>query len=113
MLQYEIFQTPSLVFGYSLLKCIFVQIYVHINPLDMITTQISTFRQKIKTYVDLVLSSNEPLLINRGDQGVVLVSLEEYNSLAKTASILSSKMGTKVAEPIEKQEFVEVDIDSL
>lgn len=79
----------------------------------MITTKISSFRQKIKTYVDLVLSSNEPVLINRGEQGVVLVSLEEYNALAKTASILSSKMGSQIAESIDKQEFIEVNIDSL
>ncbi|MGN1220705.1 MAG: type II toxin-antitoxin system Phd/YefM family antitoxin [Candidatus Cryptobacteroides sp.] len=79
----------------------------------MITTKISSFRQKIKAYVDLVISNNEPVLINRGEQGVVLVSLEEYNALAKTASILNSRIGAQVAKSIEKQEFVEVDIDSL
>lgn len=79
----------------------------------MITTKISAFRQKVKTYVDLVISSNEPVLINRGEQGVVLVSLEEYKALAKTVSILSSTIGAQVVKSIEKQEFVEVDIDSL
>lgn len=79
----------------------------------MITTKLSAFRQKVKTYVDLVISSNEPVLINRGEQGVVLVTLEEYNALAKTASILSSTIGAQVVKSIEKQEFVEVDIDSL
>lgn len=79
----------------------------------MVTTKISSFRQKIKAYVDLVISNNEPVLINRGEQGVVLVSLEEYNALSKTASILSSTIGAQVAKSIEEQEFVEVDIDSL
>ena len=38
-------------------------------------------------YIDTVIESNEPVLINRGRHGAVLVSLDEYNALARTASV--------------------------
>ena len=31
-------------------------------------------------YIDTVIESNEPVLINRGRHGAVLVSLDEYNA---------------------------------
>jgi antitoxin YefM len=79
----------------------------------MVTTTISDFRKSIKTYVDSVITSNEPVLINRGNQGAVLVSLDEYNSIVRTASILSSQVGQDVLDAAKNQEFIEVDIDSL
>ena len=79
----------------------------------MVTTTISGFRKSIKNYVDSVIISNEPVLINRGDQGAVLISLDEYNSIVRTASILSSQVGQDVLDAARNQEFVEVDIDSL
>ncbi|MBQ7268441.1 MAG: type II toxin-antitoxin system Phd/YefM family antitoxin [Bacteroidales bacterium] len=79
----------------------------------MVTTTISGFRKSIKNYVDSVIISNEPVLINRGNQGAVLISLDEYNSIVRTASILSSQVGQDVLEAARNQEFVEVDIDSL
>lgn len=79
----------------------------------MLTTTISDFRKSIKSYIDSVIESNEPVLINRGQQGAVLVSLDEYNAMARTASVLSSRVGTEVLEAAKKQEFIEVDIDSL
>lgn len=79
----------------------------------MITTTISGFRKSIKNYVDSVIENNEPVLINRGQQGAVLVSLNEYNALARTASVLTSNTGADVLEAAKKQDFVEVDIDSL
>ena len=79
----------------------------------MITTTITDFRKSIKGYVDSVLESTEPVLINRGRQGAVLVSLDEYNAMARTASVLNSRVGDEVMEAARKQEFVEVDIDSL
>ncbi len=79
----------------------------------MVTTTISGFRKSIKNYVDSVIISNEPVLINRGNQGAVLISLDEYNSIVRTASILSSQVGQDVLDAARNQEFVEVDIDSL
>ena len=79
----------------------------------MITTTISDFRKSIKGYIDSVIENNEPVLINRGRQGAVLVSLDEYNAMVRTASVLTSSIGAKVMDAAKKQEFIEVDINSL
>lgn len=58
----------------------------------MLTTTISDFRKDIKRYLDKVTDNFETLIINRGkDSGVVIMSLEEYNSLHATHHELSSK----------------------
>ena len=58
----------------------------------MLTTTISDFRKDIKKYLDRVTDNFETLIINRGkDTGVVVMSLEEYNSLTATQHELSSK----------------------
>ncbi len=58
----------------------------------MITTSISDFRKDIKRYLDDVTKNFETLIINRGkDNGVVVISLDEYNSLTATQYELSSK----------------------
>lgn len=79
----------------------------------MLTTTISDFRKSLKSYIDSVIDSHEPVLINRGKQGAVLVSLDEYNAMARTESILTSRVGAEVLDATRKQEFIEVDIDSL
>ena len=62
----------------------------------MITTSISDFRKDIKRYLDSVTRNFETLIINRGkDGGVVIISLEEYNSLTATQHELSSKVNEK------------------
>ena len=51
----------------------------------MLTTSISDFRKDIKRYLDNVTKNFETLIINRGkDNGVVIISLDEYNSLTST-----------------------------
>jgi len=58
----------------------------------MLTTSISDFRKDIKSYLDKVTQNFETLIINRGkDSDVVVISLEEYNSLQATQYELSSK----------------------
>lgn len=58
----------------------------------MLTTTLSDFRKDIKRYLDNVTKNFETLIINRGkDSGVVIMSLEEYNSLSATRYELSSK----------------------
>jgi antitoxin YefM len=58
----------------------------------MITTTISDFRKDMKKYLDRVIDNFETLIINRGkDTGVVIISLEEYNSLCTTQHELSSR----------------------
>jgi antitoxin YefM len=62
----------------------------------MITTTISDFRKDIKRYLDSVTKNFETLIINRGkDNGVVIISLDEYNSLTATQHELSSKSNEK------------------
>ena len=59
----------------------------------MLTTTISDFRKDIKKYLDNVVENFETLIINRGkDSGVVIISLDEYNSLRATQHELSSKV---------------------
>ena len=62
----------------------------------MLTTSISDFRKDIKRYFDKVTQNFETLIINRGkDNGVVIMSLAEYNSLRATQHELSSKENEK------------------
>jgi antitoxin YefM len=62
----------------------------------MLTTTISSFRRDIKRYLDRVTENFETLIINRGkDNGVVIMSLDEYNSLHATQHELSSKANEK------------------
>jgi len=62
----------------------------------MLTTTISSFRRDIKRYLDRVTENFETLIINRGkDNGVVIMSLDEYNSLCATQHELSSKANEK------------------
>ncbi|MEQ8244853.1 type II toxin-antitoxin system prevent-host-death family antitoxin [Fulvivirga sp.] len=59
----------------------------------MLTTTLSDFRKDIKKYLDNVTDNFETLIINRGkDTGVVIMSLDEYNSLSATQHELSSKL---------------------
>ncbi|MBK8243340.1 MAG: type II toxin-antitoxin system prevent-host-death family antitoxin [Saprospiraceae bacterium] len=70
----------------------------------MLTTTISDFRKDIKRYLDRVTENFETLIINRGkDTGVVIMSLDEYNSLRTTFQELSSKTNeARLDSAIEK-----------
>lgn len=70
----------------------------------MLTTTISDFRKDIKNYFDKVSENFETLIINRGkDNGVVIMSLSEYNSLLATNHELSSiKNEKRLDAAIEK-----------
>ncbi len=62
----------------------------------MLTTSISDFRKDIKKYFDRISQNFETLIINRGkDNGIVIMSLVEYNSLMTTNHELSSKANEK------------------
>jgi antitoxin YefM len=62
----------------------------------MLTTTLSDFRKDIKHYFDKVTQNVETLIINRGkDNGVVIMSLAEYNSLCATRHELTSKSNEK------------------
>ncbi len=58
----------------------------------MLITSVSDFRKDIKSYLDRVVKDFETLIINRGkDSGIVVMSLQEYNSLMATNHELSSR----------------------
>lgn len=68
-------------------------IYLYnINYKTMQITTVSDFRKDLKTYLDRVVKNFETLVINRGkDSGIVVMSLQEYNSLMATNHELSSR----------------------
>lgn len=62
----------------------------------MLSASISDFRKDIKKYLDDVSNNYETLIINRGKEGgVVVISLEEYNSLNSTYHEKSSKVNVE------------------
>lgn len=70
----------------------FVHIFVLYNIHIMQITTVSDFRKNIKTYLDKVVENFETLIINRGkESGIVVMSLQEYNSLMATNHELSSR----------------------
>jgi len=70
----------------------------------MLSATISDFRKDIKSYFDKVADGFETLVINRGkDSGIVIMSLNEYNSLMATNHELSSKINEhRLDSAIEK-----------
>jgi len=70
----------------------------------MLTATISDFRKNIKKYFDSVTDNFEILIINRGKgSGVVVMSLDEYNSLTATQHELSTKANeSRLDSAIEK-----------
>lgn len=83
----------------------------------MTITTISEFRANAKKYIDNIISDNGTLIINRGNTAAVLISLEEYNSIKATESVLASQVVTdNLTNGIEhwkNGQSIEVDIDSL
>ena len=69
----------------------------------MLTTTLSEFRKDMKSYLDNVTQNFETMIINRGkDTGVVIISLEEYNSLITTQHELFSRINQqRLDESIE------------
>ncbi len=70
----------------------------------MLTTTISEFRKNMKRYLDSVNKNFETLIVNRGkDKGIVIMSIEEYNSLLATHHELrSAKNIERLDSAIEK-----------
>ena len=83
----------------------------------MKTTSVSDFRTNMKRYLDAVIYDSDCVVINRGNTGAVLISLDEYNSIKGTQAILASeKMMRSIQsglEDISKGNVEEVDIDAL
>lgn len=57
----------------------------------MRTTNYTELRKNLKGYLDSVIDDSETVIINReGNEAVVMISLEEYNSIKETAYLMQS-----------------------
>jgi len=57
----------------------------------MRTANYTELRNNLKVYLDSVIDDCEPLIVNRsGNNGVVIISLDEYNAIRETEYIMSS-----------------------
>ena len=84
----------------------------------MRTANYTDFRANLKGYIDSVIEDYDTVIINRGNgAGVVLISLEEYNSLKETEYIMSSPetMGDirQGEEDLKAGKGIHVDIEDL
>lgn len=80
----------------------------------MKTTTISILRTNIKAYIDGVIGTNEPLLVNKGSDGAVIISLSEYNKLMANVNSICRDKSSSVAIPMQKNDYyVDVDINEL
>ncbi|MEY2792907.1 MAG: hypothetical protein RJA76_899 [Bacteroidota bacterium] len=58
----------------------------------MVVTNMSDFRNNMKKYLDQITQDHKTVIMSRSnDQAVVMISLEEYNSIKETQYLLSTK----------------------
>ena len=84
----------------------------------MKTTIYTDLRNNLKSYLDGVINDSEPLIVHRsGNESVVVISLEEYNSIKETEYIMKSPAMMDIIrkgdEEIKNGEGVSVDIENL
>ncbi len=61
------------------------------NKKTMKTTNYTELRNGLKSYLDGVANDSEPLLVHRsGNASVVIISLDEYNTIKETEYIMKS-----------------------
>lgn len=84
----------------------------------MQTANYTELRNNLKTYLDNVVNDNEPLLVHRsGNESVVIIPLDEYNSIKETEYIMKSPAMMEILregqKDIKEGKCVAVDIDNL
>lgn len=70
----------------------------------MIVTSYSTFRLKMKSYLDQVMKNNESLYVTRSKgEDVVVMSKSDYNSILETFHLMKSpKNALRLLESMEQ-----------
>ena len=57
----------------------------------MRTANYTELRKNLKEHIDAVIADNDALIVDRGNNtGIVMISLEEYNSIKETEYIMSN-----------------------
>ena len=57
----------------------------------MRTANYTELRKNLKEHIDAVINDNDALVVDRGNNtGIVMISLEEYNSIMETEYIMSN-----------------------
>lgn len=84
----------------------------------MKTANYSELRNNLKAYLDGVINDGEPLLVHcAGNESVVVISLDEYNSMKETEYIMKSPammdIKRKGEHEIKNGKGKTVDIDEL
>mgnify|MGYP001193882571 FL=1 len=78
------------------------------------TTTITEFRKDIKSYVDNVIDDHDTIIIPRKSDGIVVMSLQEYNSIKETSYILSSdRNANRLRESLKQSRNGEAVIKEL
>lgn len=84
----------------------------------MRTANYSEPRKNLKSYLDGVINDSEPLLVHRsGNESVVVISLDEYNSIKETEYIMKSPVMMDIIregeDEIKRGGGEKADIDDL
>lgn len=84
----------------------------------MKVASVSDFRKSLKNYIDAVDQDQEPLIVTRTDSvSVVVVPLNEYNSLTETEYLLRNPANRRHLEEsiaqLERGETVEKTLSEL
>ena len=72
-------------------------------------------RQNLKTYMDKVIQDSDPVIITRKNKkNVVLISVDEYNSLMETNYLLSSEANVEhLKKSIEQHKSGKIKLRKL
>ena len=83
----------------------------------MLVTNVSEFRKNLKHYIDSITDNNDTLIANANNKTVVVISLEDYNSIEEAEYLLSTpankKMMYKALKEIKSAETTSKSLDDL